>query len=425
MKTALPLVTVVLPSYNEAAALARNLDSIYGYLDSLSDRYRFEVLIINDGSRDDTAAVAEAAAGRHPGLKVIHHPGNFGLGQAFKTAFAASRGDYVVTMDADLSYAPETIGRMLDALVSRRAKLVLASAYMEGGRTTAVPWDRHLFSRVGNWLMSRMDARRFSTYTCMVRAYDGPFIRSMEPRAHGMGIMPEIIYKTLILGGRIVEIPAHLDWTLQQQDAAAARAAGGPPARRSSMRVMAHMLSTSVSSFLFRPFMLMLGPGVILLLFAAYVNFWLVADLLDAVRRAGHLSEAAGLVYAEHPATLLVGLLTLLLAIQLISLGAMSMQTKRYYEETYFQIFRLRRQLERVEENGEAVGLARELSLTRAVAASGHSAGAAKTGASVVEEAVAGAAGAGPSDASSASAALRGAQNAHALSALGRVVEPD
>ena len=65
--------------------------------------------------------------------------------------------------------------------------------------------------------------------------------------------MPEIIYKTMILGGRIVEIPAHLDWTLQMEDAARDKAAGQAPKRQSSMRVLAHMLSTSVSSFLFRP----------------------------------------------------------------------------------------------------------------------------------------------------------------------------
>ena len=345
-----PLVTVVLPCYNEASALSRNLGAIYSYLDTLTARFRFEVLIVNDGSRDDTARVAEAARQRYPDLRVIHHPTNFGLGQAFKTAFAASRGDYVVTMDADLSYTPETIGQMLDALIGRSAKLVLASAYMPGGQVTNVPRDRHLYSRVGNWLMSQMDSRRFSTYTCMVRAYDGPFIRSLEPRAHGMGIMPEIIYKTLILGGRIVEIPAHLDWSLQRQDAGAAKAEGAAPARRSSMRVITHMLSTSVSSFLFRPFMLMLVPGLLLLVFSGYVNFWLLIELVEAYERVADLGGATALVYDEHPATLLVGLLTLVLSIQLISLGAMSMQNKRYYEETYFQLFRLRRQLERIED---------------------------------------------------------------------------
>ena len=69
-------------------------------------------------------------------------------------------------------------------------------------------------------------------------------------------------------------------------------------------------------------------------------------DLLDALPRSGgQLSEAAALVYHEHPATLLIGMLTLLLAIQLISLGAMSLQSKKYYEETYYQIVRLRRQI--------------------------------------------------------------------------------
>ena len=357
MKTNRPLVTVVLPCYNEAAALSRNLGAIYDYLATLASKFCFEVLIVNDGSRDDTARVAEAARQRHPDLQVIHHPTNFGLGQAFKTAFAASRGDYVVTLDADLSYAPETIGQMLDALIGRSAKLVLASAYMPGGRVTNVPRDRHLYSRVGNRLMSLMDSGRFSTYTCMVRAYDGPFIRSLEPRAHGMGIMPEIIYKTLILGGRIVEVPAHLDWSLQLQDAAAAKKeVGAAPSRRSSMRVITQMLSTSVSSFLFRPFMLMLVPGLLLLLFSGYVNFWLLIELIGAYERTANLGGATALVYAEHPATMLVGMLTLVLSIQLISLGAMSMQNKRYYEETYFQLFRLRRQLERIEEGAREPG---------------------------------------------------------------------
>ena len=341
-----PLVTLVLPGYNEAAVLTRNMDAIMAYLVSLEDRYRFEVLIINDGSRDATGEVAEVAAERYRNLRVIHHPGNFGLGQAFKTAFAASRGDYVVTMDADLSYAPKTILDLLEAISSTHAKLVLASAYMKGGSSKAVPFDRDLFSRVGNKVISAMDDGRFSTYTCMVRAYDGPFIRAMEPRNQGMGIMPEIIYKTLILGGRIVEIPAHLDWSLQMEDAARDKAAGQAPKRQSSMKVLSHMLSTSVSSFLFRPFMMMLVPGVLIFAFSMYVNWWLMIDLLDALPRSGgHLSEAAALVYHEHPATLLIGMLTLLLAIQLISLGAMSLQSKKYYEETYYQIVRLRRQI--------------------------------------------------------------------------------
>ncbi|MEZ5657959.1 MAG: glycosyltransferase family 2 protein [Burkholderiaceae bacterium] len=330
-------MTVVIPGYNEAAILHRNVTEIVAYLDTLAERFRFELLLINDGSSDDTGQIADQLSTEIPNLSVIHHPSNFGLGQAFKTAFAASRGDYVVTIDADLSYAPETIGDLLDTVTRNGAKLVLASAYMNGGKVSHVPALRHWLSRIGNRMFALLIGNRYSTFTCMVRAYDGPFIRALEPKSEGMGIMPEVVYKTMILGGRIVEIPAHLDWSRQIADG---------PVRSSSMRLLSHIVSTLVSGFVLRPFVLLVVPGLLILLFSLYVNFWVLVELVSAMGRThGYMSEAAALLFREHPATMLIGLLSLLLAIQLISLGAMSLQAKKYYEETYFQFVRLRRQL--------------------------------------------------------------------------------
>lgn len=332
-----PLVTIVIPGYNEAGVLRRNLAEVFAYLETLRDRFRFEVLVINDGSSDATGEIADALSREHDNLTVIHHPSNFGLGQAFKTAFAASRGDYVVTIDADLSYAPPTIGDMLDAITKGGTKLVLASAYMPGGRVSHVPWLRHWLSRWGNRMFALLIGNRHSTFTCMVRAYDGPFIRALEPKSEGMGIMPEVVYKTMILGGRIVEIPAHLDWSRQVADG---------PVRTSSMRLVSHIISTFVSGFVFRPFVMLLVPGLLTMLFSAYVNFWVLFELVGAIQRTdGNMAQAAALLFQEHPATLLIGLLSLLLAIQMISLGAISLQAKKYYEETYFQLVRLRRQM--------------------------------------------------------------------------------
>ncbi len=332
-----PLVSVIVPGFNEAAILRRNLAEVFAYLRSLEDRYRFEVILINDGSSDDTGDIAESLRQEYANLRVIHHPSNFGLGQTFKTAFAASRGDYLVTIDADLSYAPETIGDMLNAIRRGGVKLVLASAYMKGGRVSHVPRLRHVLSRMGNRMFSLLNGGQFSTFTCMVRAYDGPFIRALEPKGEGMDIMPEIVYKTMILGGRIIEIPAHLDWSRQLADG---------PVRTSSMRLLSHIFSTAVSGFVFRPFVMLLVPGLVALVFSAYVNFWVLVELVAAAHRTdGYMAEAAALLFQEHPATLLIGLLSLVLAIQLISLGAISLQSKKYYEETYFQFVRLRRQL--------------------------------------------------------------------------------
>ena len=117
-----PLVSLVLPAYNEAGVLEENIGIIANYLETLRDKYRFEVLVVNDGSRDDTGRIADQLSANYSNLRVIHHPSNFGLGQAFKTAFAESRGDYVVTMDVDLSYSPDHIGVLLDRMRQTSAK---------------------------------------------------------------------------------------------------------------------------------------------------------------------------------------------------------------------------------------------------------------------------------------------------------------
>jgi len=91
-----------------------------------------------------------------------------------------------------------------------------------------------------------------------------------------MEINPEVIYKAMLLRGRIEEIPAHLDWRLQNT-------AG--PKRKSSMRVLRHTMSTLFSGFLFKPFMFFIIPGLGLLLFSLYVNAWMLAHFFAAYQK--------------------------------------------------------------------------------------------------------------------------------------------
>ncbi|MCX7231087.1 MAG: glycosyltransferase family 2 protein [Burkholderiales bacterium] len=322
-----PLVTLVLPCFNEAGVLREHYAEIAAYLETLVGTWRFEVLLIDDGSVDATGATAHAIGASDIPLRVIHHPGNFGLGQAFKTAFAASRGDYVVTLDIDLSYAPEHIGRLLEAIRTQRAKLVLASAYMTGGVVSNVPWLRRTLSLWGNRFLRVFARGGLSTLTCMVRAYDGPFVRALVLRSTGMEIMPELIYKTMVMRGRIVEVPAELDWSRQLQ-------AG--PRRVSSMRIWRHVLSTIVSGFMLRPFAMMMAPGLALLVLTAGLAgslAWRVA----ALRAGGAASwqEALAAVLAAHPHAPLACATSAVLAVLLLGLGLVALQTKRYFEDLY------------------------------------------------------------------------------------------
>jgi hypothetical protein len=91
--------------------------------------------------------------------------------------------------------------------------VVIASPYMDGGRTTGVPLVRRVGSRAANRLLGMVAPGRLHTLTGMVRAYDGPWLRSLHLTADGPDINTEILFAALGQGRKVVEIPAHLDWT--------------------------------------------------------------------------------------------------------------------------------------------------------------------------------------------------------------------
>jgi glycosyltransferase involved in cell wall biosynthesis len=337
-----PLVSLILPAYNEEAILEPNLAEIFAYLDRLRDRYRWQVILVNDGSRDRTGEIADRVAATRGDLHVVHHPRNFGLGQALKSGFGCCEGDYVVSIDVDLSYSTAHIGFMLDTIRASKAKIVLASPYMKGGTIGNVPALRKVLSIWANRFLSVLAGGRISTLTCLVRAYDGPFIRSLNLRALGMEVMPEVIYKSMVLRATIDQVPATLDWQLQQ---------GPGPARKSSMRILRHMFRTVLSGFVFRPFAFFILPGLLLLLFSAYVNTWMIIHFLQALAALppgteGSVSVAVSNAYAEFPHTFIVGLFSLTLSVQLISLGLIALQNKNYFEEMFHLVSAVKRQTE-------------------------------------------------------------------------------
>jgi glycosyltransferase involved in cell wall biosynthesis len=339
-----PMISLVVPAYNEADIITDNLATLCEYLDELRTMYRWEMIVVNDGSTDDTGRLADEFASTRSNVTVLHHRSNFNLGQALRYAFSHCRGDYVVTFDCDLSYAPEHIGRMVTELRTTNARIVIASPYAREGRTTNVPFVRRTLSRSANRFLSATARGEISTLTGMVRAYDRIFLSTLNLRSMGADINAEILYKAELLNAKVVEVPAHLDWTFAQTDG---------QRRRSPVSIASSANAYLFSGFMFRPVLFFLVPGLLVLIAALYTLSWVLYRVVSSYGQVtnvggitGRTTEAIRLAYEAAPYSFIVGGLTFMVAIQLISLGTLALQNDRYFKELYhFATTIYRRQL--------------------------------------------------------------------------------
>jgi glycosyltransferase involved in cell wall biosynthesis len=330
-----PLVSIVVPAYNEAAVAVQNLTALCRYMEALEAEYRWELIVINDGSTDETGALLEAFAASRDRVQVLHHRTNAGIGQAFQLAFEHCRGDYVITVDLDLTYAPHHIRALLDRIRTTGAQVVVASPYMAGGRISNVPRLRRTLSVWANRFLAFAARGNLSTLTGIVRAYDGRFLRTLDLKGRGMEVNPEIIYKAMLLGARVEEIPGHLDWGTQHAERARSRA-------RLNMRLVRHVMAVLLSGFLFRPVIFFIVPGLALLGFSLFANAWAFIHFLEHYAAltqyatfGKRASAATAAAFQQAPHTFVVGGIAGMLGIQLVSLGILALQSKSYFEEIF------------------------------------------------------------------------------------------
>lgn len=331
---ALPMVTILAPAYNEEAIISKNMKVLWDYMSGLKHKFEFEILVVNDGSKDNTADLADAFASGHEHVRIIHHPSNKNLGGALRTGFANAKGDYIVVMDLDLSYSQDHIERLVHKAIEEDADMVLASPYMKGGKSTKVPFMRLALSKVVNRMMNFSAPNTdIKTFTSMVRAYKRSFIRKVNLKSNTFSINPEIIFKSLILRAKIIEIPAHLDWSFQEE----------APARTSSIRIIKGIVAGLMSSFIFRPYGPFMLIGSILLLLATYMIGWTFINVFevyplvepDTAYFDSRFTEAVAQVFRKRPHAFYVGGICLIVALQFLSIGFVSLQNKRYFDELF------------------------------------------------------------------------------------------
>jgi len=192
-----PKLTVVMPIYNEEESIPPLLETLVGELDGLYDSY--EIIAVNDGSRDASQQALEAAAEHYPQLKIIQFRRNAGQTAALMAGIDHASGDVIVTIDADLQNDPRDIPLML-------AKLGEGYDVVSGWRQDRqdAPIRRNLFSRIANRLISRISGVRLHDYGCTLKAYRKEVLQGMRLYGEMHRFVP--IYASW-MGAKVVEVP--------------------------------------------------------------------------------------------------------------------------------------------------------------------------------------------------------------------------
>jgi dolichyl-phosphate beta-glucosyltransferase len=202
-----PALAVIIPAYNEETRLPQHLEHV---LDYLRERYpSFELIVVDDGSRDRTADAVRAALAGEPRARLESYTPNRGKGYAIRTGVLASRAAQVVFLDADLSTPIEELPRALALLAE--AEVVIGSRDLPASQIRVPqPLFRRAASEVFRWVrLAMIGLGHISDTQCGFKAYRGPVARQLFNLAHIDRFMfdIEILYLAERAGLRIVEMP--------------------------------------------------------------------------------------------------------------------------------------------------------------------------------------------------------------------------
>ena len=193
-----PLVSVIAPVYNEEPVIDEFVRRLRAVMEALADKYDFEVLLVDDGSRDGSLARMKALVLAEPRLRVLELRRNYGQTAALQAGFDAARGEILLSMDSDLQHFPEDIPQFLETL--------------ETGYEVVCGWRhqraegivRRWPSRVANLLLRGVSGLEIHDFGTTFRAYRAELVKDLRLLGDFHRYIPALARQA---GGRITEVP--------------------------------------------------------------------------------------------------------------------------------------------------------------------------------------------------------------------------
>lgn len=203
-----PLLSLIIPAYNEAERLPRTLPAVIDFVER--QPFQSEVIIINNNSHDDTAAIAQEFAAQYPFIRVLDEMTQ-GKGAAVRTGMMAARGDFLFMADADFSMPVEEVSKFLPPALSDY-DVAIGSREAAGAMRYNEPAYRHLMGRVFNFYVKVLAIPGFEDTQCGFKCFRREAAMDILPyqTIDGWAFDVELLFIALQRGYRVVEIP--VDW---------------------------------------------------------------------------------------------------------------------------------------------------------------------------------------------------------------------
>lgn len=208
MNTTQPLLSIIIPAYNEEARLPRSLEQIGEFVSR--QPYQVEVLVVNDGSRDNTIGVVREAMSKYPFISLIDKE-HRGKGHTVKVGVMAAQGQYLFACDSDLSMPIEEVSKFLPSRLGEY-DIAIASREVAGARRYGEPFYRHVMGRVFNTIVHFLAVPGIQDTQCGFKSFRREVAREIFPyqTVDGWSFDVELLFIARKYGYRIVEVP--INW---------------------------------------------------------------------------------------------------------------------------------------------------------------------------------------------------------------------
>lgn len=199
-------LSIIIPCLDEELNVPRYPIELWPVLESLG--VPFEVIFVDDGSKDTTVAKIKAMS--KPEARLIIHGVNKGLGAALRTGLAAATGNYIIFLDADLTFHPALIPRLWDSMHEQPEVDFIIGSPNLGGYSEDIPAWRLWISKAANLTYRLLLGRDITAISQIFRLYKTRQLQELPLRSVGFDINAEILFKLVFTGKSFKEVPAKL-----------------------------------------------------------------------------------------------------------------------------------------------------------------------------------------------------------------------